>query len=337
MGAGPYKLVSHNPGQDASLVKFDDYWKGAPKINKIVFKVVTQEVEIQELVSGGLDICAVSAKPKNITQLEDAGFLDMHFYPGNSYGYIGINMRNEGLNDRNVRQAMMFGLNRQGFVDAYYKGYGGTQNSPISQVSWASTDELNKYDYNPEKAMELLEESGWKVGDDGYRYKDGKKLSFSWKASNGSAEFYDLLAKLMTDNWKQIGIEVVPEFMEFATLCTQVYDEQNFDLYSMGWSLSIDPDPRGIFGEDQLVLGGFNSVGWDDPRSFELMEKGLKETNQEKRTEIYKEWAKLANTELPYLFLNNGKSLVVLNNRVKNVKLSPYKTWIAQVENIELK
>ena len=104
----------------------------------------------------------------------------------------------------------------------------------------------------------------------------------------------------------------------------------------MGWSLSIDPDPRGIFGRDQLELGGFNSVGWDDERSFELIDKGLKETDQEKRTEIYKEWALLANTELPYLFLNNGKSLVVLNSRVKNVKLSPYKGWISQVENIEL-
>ncbi len=336
MGAGPFKLVGHNPGQDATFERFDDYYKGTPKLKKIVFKVVTQEVEIQELVSGGLDICAVAAKPSNIDQLKDAGFLNMHLYPGNAYSYIGLNLRNEVLSDKNVRQAMMYGLNRQGFVDAYYKGYGATQNSPLSQVCWAHTEDLNKYEFNPEKAKELLEASGWKVGDDGFRYKDGQKLTFSWKTSTDSA-FNELLAKVMVDNYKDIGLELVPELMEFATLCNQVYEEQDFEVYSMSWGLSIDPDPRGIFGEDQLQLGGFNSVGWDDPRSFELMDKGLKETEQAKRVEIYKEWAKLANEELPYLFLSNRKSLVVLNDRIKNVKLSPYKAWISQVENIDFK
>jgi len=107
-------------------------------------------------------------------------------------------------------------------------------------------------------------------------------------------------------------------------------------MYNMAWNLSIDPDPSGIFGASQDVMGGFNSVGWHPEKSEELMKKGLQETDLQKRAAIYKEWAALINDELPYLFLNTNKDMWAVSSRVKNMNLSSYIDWAVDIHKVEL-
>jgi peptide/nickel transport system substrate-binding protein len=335
VGSGPYKLTDYKPGQEVVFEKNENYWRGAPKINRVIMKVTNAQTNIQELQAGGVDIDRIAANPQNIQMLKDAGFLDLQLFLANSYGYIGWNLRDPLFKDKNIRHALMYGLNRKGFVDAYFKGYAEPCNAPVSPVSWAYTEEVNQYPYDKEKANKLLDDAGWKKEADGWRYKDGKKFTVNWMTYTGS-KYVDALIPIMQENWKEIGVEVVPELMEFATLAEKVYDKQEFQMYNMAWSLSIDPDPSGIFGKSQAELGGFNSVGWLDPKSEELMQKGLKETNQEERAKIYKEWVKLANDELPYLFLSQSKDMYAVSSRVSGIEFSAYRTWVYDVWKAEL-
>lgn len=335
MGSGAYVFKDYKAGQEIDFEANPNYWKGAPKIKNLIMKVTNADTVIQELTTGGVDVDIVAARPENIKMLQDAGFINIIHYPSNSYGYIGWNLRLDKFKDKRVRQALMYGLNRQGFIDAYYKGYGQVCNAPVSLVSWAYTDDINKYPYDPDKANQLLDEAGWVKGSDGFRYKDGEKFVIHWMTYTGS-KYVDTLIPIVKDNWGKLGIEVVPELMEFSTLSTKVYDEQNFEMYNMAWSLSIDPDPSGIFSISQDVKGGFNSVGWRNDESEKLIEQGLRETDQQKRKEIYQQWIKLANEELPYLFLSYSDDAYGISSRVKGLKISPYEDWTYYIYQAEL-
>ena len=335
MGTGAYKFKAYTAGQTVEFEKNDSYFRGAPKIANVIMKVTTAQTNIQELKTGGTDLDRVAAKPENIDMLKSAGFIDMQLYPDNGYGYIGLNLRNEMLKDKKVRQALTYGLNRKGFVDSYYKGYADTCNVPMSPVSWAYTEEIEKYEFNPEKANKLLDEAGWVKKDDGFRYKDGKKFTIHWLTYTGS-KYVESLVPIVKENWKALGVEVIPELMEFATLTEKVYDKQQFEMYNMSWSLSIDPDPSGIFAVSQDTLGGFNSVGWRNEEGEKLIQEGLKTTDQEKRKEIYKKWVKIANDDLPYIFLSQNKEMWGVSSRVKGIEISPYRDWTYDVWKAEL-
>lgn len=336
MGAGPYKLVENKPSQYISFVKNENYWRGNPKIQKIIMKKVDSSNQIQELKTGGVDLDGtVPTKPDRIDLLKDAGFINLYLYPSNGYTYMGLNTRLPKFSDIRVRQALMYGLNRQGFVNAYFKGYGQVCNAPVSTVSWAYTNKVNQYSYDPKKAAALLDAAGWKVGSDGFRYKNNEKFTIDYMTSSGNA-YQDMLIPIMKENYKAIGIDLVPELMEFSTLCDKVYKYRKFEAYSMAWSLSIDPDPSGIFGKSQDIPGGSNSVGWWPKKSEDLIKAGLTETNQQKRKDIYAQWLVLVNNEIPYVFLSQGNTMYAGSARVKGVNVGPYMDWTYDCENLEL-
>lgn len=335
IGTGAYKFKAYEAGQTVEFVKNDSYFRGTPKIANIIMKVTNSQTNIQELKSGGTDMDVIAAKPENINMLNEAGFLDLQFYPDNGYSYIGLNLRNDMFKDKKVRQALTYGLNRKGFVDSYYKGYADVCNAPMSPVSWAYTEDIEKYDYNADKANKLLDEAGWVKKDDGWRYKDGKKFTIHWLTYTGS-KYVDNLVPIVKENWKAIGVEVIPELMEFATLSEKVYDKQEFEMYNMAWSLSIDPDPSGIFAISQDTLGGFNSVGWRNDEAEKLVQEGLKTTDLEKRKEIYKKWTKMANDDLPYIFISQNKDMWAVSSKVKGIEISPYRDWTYDVWKAEI-
>lgn len=335
VGAGPYLFKNYKAGQEIVFEKNKNYWRGEPKIANIIMKVTNANTVIQELTTGSVDIDRVASKPEQLDLVKKAEFLDIYSYPANSYGYIGWNLRDEKFKDKKVRQALVYGLNRAGFVQAYFKGLGEVCNAPVSKVSWAYTDEVNKYEYDVEKANKLLDEAGWVKKEDGYRYKDGKKFTVHWMTYTGS-KYVEALTPILIENWKQIGVEVIPELMEFGTLAQKVYDEQKFEMYNMAWSLSIDPDPSGIFSIEQDKLGGFNSVGWRNEESEKLIKEGLNETDMNKRKEIYQKWVKLANEELPYIFLTYSKDNYAVSAKVKGARLSPFTDWTYDIHKVEL-
>lgn len=335
MGAGPYKLVESKPGQYISFVRNENYWRGTPKIAKVIMKKTDAANMIQELSTGGTDIDRVAAKPNNIDMLKKPGFLNLNLYPANSFGYIGLNLRDPKFSDRNVRQALTYGLNRAGFIKAYYSEYASVCNAPVSIVSWAYTDKVNQYAYNPKLANSMLEKAGWKLNKDGFRYKNGQKFTINWLTYTGSL-YVDTLIPIVKENWKALGVDVVPELMEFATLSDKVFKARKFDIWNMAWSLSIDPDPSGIFSKAQDVVGGFNAGGWINAKSEALMKAGLLETNQAKRAAIYQQWCKLANEELPYIYLNQGNDMYAASARVKNIHFGPYRDWTVDIEKTTL-
>ncbi|GFN36516.1 peptide-binding protein [Tepidimicrobium xylanilyticum] len=327
LGSGPYKLVKFEPKQYVEFERNEDYFLGAPKVPKLILKFTTPETYMSELEKGTIDVqLAAATNNENKEIIEGTGFLNIVSFPGNSYYYMGFNLRDPRLSDKNVRQALVYGFNREQFVNVYYQGYGAVCNQPISQVSWAYSEDVNAYEYNPEKAIEILEAAGWKEGPDGVREKDGQRLEFIWDTYTES-RYVETLIPMLKADWEKIGVKVEANLMEFNALSEKVFDKREFEMYNMGWSLSIDPDSYEIFHSSADVPGGFNCMGFRNEKNDELLEAGRREVDPEKRAQIYQEWAALINEELPYMFINQGENWDVVNKRVKNFNTSPYQKF----------
>lgn len=337
VGAGRYKLVKFEPKQFCELEKNENWFGGEIKIPKIICKFTTDDTMMQELTAGNLDLqIGMAPKEDNRVQLEEMGFVNTNAYIANSYSYIGLNLRDPRLADVKVRQALMYGFNRQAFVQNYFNGNGQVCNAPFSKASWAYTDEVNQYEYSIEKANALLDEAGWKLNAEGVREKDGKQLSFIWDTSTDS-KYGETLIPMLKADWMKIGVKVEPNLMDFNTLVTKVYTERKFDMYNMSWTQTTDPSQNYYtFHSEFDVVDANNAVGFRNKEVDELLVAGLREFDQTKRAEIYKSFAKKINEQLPYIFLTQGTKWDISNARVLNFNPSPFCDWTHFIEKVEL-
>ena len=331
LGSGGYKFVEFEPGQYVQFEANPDYFLGSPKIKNLIVKFVTPDTQMAELETGSVDVLdSVTNTVENLETMERMGFVKLNSYLNNGYSFLGFNLKDPRLADKNVRQALAYGLDRQGFVDSFFQGHAVVCNVPISPVSWAYTDglaeKLNKYEYNPDKAIELLEAAGWKVGADGIREKDGMKLDFILSIYP-DAEWVQQIATVAKDNWSKIGVNVQIESIDFNSLMDKVYEEQDMQIWGQAWSLSIDPDAYDIFHSSVTNPPGNNAGHFVNERNDELLEMGRKTLDQEERKKIYEEWGLLVNEELPYLFIYQRENWNMVNERIKGFDCSPYVSW----------
>ncbi|GAA0351666.1 ABC transporter substrate-binding protein [Bacillus horti] len=324
LGSGQYVFDSYIPGQEIRLTANESYWKGAPNITNLIYKPTTNETNISMLQTGETDFEeGISVNADNVELLESLGFLDLSLLPNNGYGYIAFNHAKEKFQDQRVRQALTYGLNREDIVYAYSQGYADLLNIPQSRVSWAYPDEsdLNAYDFDPDRANQLLEEAGWELADDGYRYKDGQRFVIEFAASSPN-EVNDAIIPYATENYRDLGIEFVPEQLEFNAV-VEKRQRGDFDMLFLAWGLTSDPDPRNTFHTE----GSQNDDSYSNAEVDRLIEAGLEELDQDKRREIYNELYQELNEDLPYIFMYQRYNMNTINSRIQGFEISPYRNF----------
>lgn len=337
-GNGAYKFVSYKDGEEVTLVANENYYKGAPKIKNLVFRVVNETNQMLLLENGDVDIMAstVAVTAENLLLLQQLGFINANIVEFLGYGYVAINHNEPIMQDLNVRKALAYGLDRSSVVEAAFGGQANVIDIPQSTVSWAYPEDgdYTHYEYNPEKAKQLLEEAGWKVGSDGIREKDGVKLSLKFLASSPNS-VNDVLVPVMIDNYKAIGIELKAEQMEFRTLVDKQSEAKegkfSYHLAFLAWSLDIDPDPTSTFASN----GANNKVGYSNPTVDKLLNDALNEMDTTKRKELYAQLYKEISEDLPYLFLYQRKDINVYSSKVKGMEGgTPYRSFKDELEKI---
>lgn len=333
LGSGQYKFVSSSAGQEVVLEANESYFLGAPKIKNLVYKVTSEDTRMQMLQTGEIDMDMVTVNQDNVNMLKEAGFLDLHIFPTNGYGYIGMNISDPKFADAKVRQALAYGLNRAEIVEACYAGgFADVINAPQSKVSWSFTEPSNKYEFDLEKAKQLLDEAGWVVGADGIREKDGVKFEIKFTASTPNP-VNEAIIPIAQQNYAELGIKFEAEQMDFNAVREKV-NSGNFQMFFMAWGLTPKVDPSGVFGTE----GAQNKTFYSNAKVDELSAAGLKETDQAKRKEIYAELWQELNQDLPYIFLYQRRDMWTVNSRVKGFEnqITPYKKFTASLYKLTL-
>ncbi|MCR5372953.1 MAG: hypothetical protein K6E41_05740 [Solobacterium sp.] len=327
MGCGQFTLKGWAPKQYISVVPNPDYWDtdNIPAIEEFQMLEVSEDTLLGAMQNGQIDFCQPAAKLENVEGIEALPNAHLISYLANGYTFMCFNTTRPTLEQTEVRQALLYALDRRSFLMNEYGSLDlvALGMAPISKTSWAypGDDELNAYEYDLDKANQMLDEAGWDQRDtDGVRMKDGVRMDLHWLVYT-EASWPGTLSSMAYDSWKQIGVNLVVDMMDFNTVAHETMDakpgEKNFDIYTMGFSLSIDPDPTGgLFDADAYSEGGFNASGWRDEHSQELIKAGLTEFDQEKRAEIYKEWAIIQNEQVPTAIVAYRSEIWAVNNRV---------------------
>ncbi|WP_315167603.1 peptide-binding protein [Metaclostridioides mangenotii] len=325
VGTGPYKVVSFTEGQDVQFEKNTDYFDGKVKTDKFIFKVINEDTAQVELQNGSVDIIdASNLKKKDIDELKSKD-IKVISYENNLFQYMGFNLRNETFQDKNLRQAFLYAIDRNSMVDKLLEGNGEVIDTPMLPSSWAYPKEstLNNYDYNIEKAKELLKKSGYVDSDkDGIlEDKDGKKLKFTLTYPTGN-QLREQTAPIIKENLKKVGVDIELEGMEFSALMDKVVANHEYELYLMGNNLPIDPDPKAYWhstsASDEKGNNAWNISSFKNAEVDKLIEEGISTFDTEKRKEIYAKYAKIMNEEAPWVYLYSQNISKANNPKVKN-------------------
>jgi peptide/nickel transport system substrate-binding protein len=239
------------------------------------------------------------------------------------YLSVVLNLDNPSVpffQEKAVRQALYYALDRHQLVASAAAGQGVVADSPIPATNWAHSADLPTYEYNPEQAKRLLEEAGWvDANGDGIREKDGQSLSFILLANEDPVRA--ALIEQISDYWRAVGVEAVPQRVSFAGLVGDFLAPRRFDAALVTWDISGDPDPYPLWHSSQAEEGRQNYAGWKNEEADELMIQARAKVDGEKRKALYEEFQRLFAEEVPALLLYYPAYTYGVSERVKNVQI----------------
>ena len=349
IGTGPFQYTEAIEREQYVLTKHEAYWQGTPYLDKIVWRVIAQSVMTGLLESGEIDFIAdpngiAPADFESVQALDHITIIEQADF---GYQLLGFKhhhrttedvesgelnpenwVPNEKVSNPKVRQALAYAINREGLVDGLLYGRGQPIDSPIAVQFWAYDDEAAiHYDFDQEKAKDMLDELGYvDQDDDGFREDpDGEEWVLNMHYPTGN-ELREKSAPLIQQMLEEVGVKVnlhqPKEMTAYVEGLTD--DNSDWDLYLLGWSLgSSDPDPTGLWGVD----APYNFSRWNNPESTELLKKALKAPEafeQDFRKEVYAEWQHVFSEDLPALLLYAQNSLWAYHNKLQNVDPLPF-------------
>jgi len=335
IGIGPFKVDKIVPGESVEFSKFDEYWNGDVNLDKIVLRVIDNSSVVGALQNNDIDM--ISLQPVSGPEVEPLENVEIRTYPGLTYYYVGFKLGkfdNESqtiteelpkYQSKELRQAMMYALNRQEWVDAFFFGYADVVNKPVPSAHWNSADdgELIQYEYDPEKSKQMLDEAGYvDTNDDGFREDpngDEFVVKFSHYATGNPT--FESRAQAIAQYFEAVGLRSEVEMVEVNLYYDMVEkDDASIETFFGGWGTGTDPDPSGLWKADQL----WNYPRYNNPEADQLLDDALDieivGTDQEKRKELYVEWQKIVNEELPMLYIAELEEIKALNTRVGGVE-----------------
>jgi len=343
IGFGPYKVDTIVPGESVTYTKNEDYWRGEPALDKVTLKVISSSTVAQALATGEVDLIndfPADQYPDN----EDLSNVEFLAYYDNYFSYIGFKLgewdfdekqvnqnRETPLQDKNLRKAMAMAISGDLIGDEFYHGLRWEANSVIDPRHHLYHDPTwEGYEFDPEGAIALLEESGYERGDDGFfKDLDGNEMVLNYAAMSGG-ETAEPLAKLNMQMWEDIGINVqlhTGKLLAFEDFYDRVgngdeQDDPDVDIFGGAWGTGSDVDKTGLYGKNAR----FNFARWDNEESEELLKVALSEDafDLEFRKDAYKDWHELMVDEVPVFPLNFALMIKPVNKRVVNYTVDPY-------------
>lgn len=329
MGTGPYKLKEWVTGQKIVLESFDRYFEGKPNIDKFVVRVIPDNATMfLELKFGGIDFMGLT--PPQFKLQANTEFFNKYFhkfrYPAFGYTYLGYNLLDPRFSDKRVRQALTYAINKRDIIAGVLLGYGTPCTGPFPPESWAYNTNVKDSEYNPEKSRQLLEEAGWKMGNNGLLMKDGMPFEFSVLVSQGNDARLKI-AQIMKENLKKIGIKMNIKVLEWQAMLHEFIDKKRFEAVILGWALSRDPDIYDIWHSSKTKEGEFNFISYKNEEVDRLLLDGRRTFDFEKRKKIYHRIHEILADEQPCTFLYVPDALPVLHKRFKGVEKAPIGIW----------
>ena len=314
IGCGPFVFREWKSDRFIILERFEDYWEGPPHYKKYLFRVLpdllTQEMEFY---AGTIDSYGV--QPHQVKRLKEDPRFQSFSGPSFGYTYIGYNMRRAPFDDRRVRQALSMAIDVDKIIKFVLYNQGERITGPFVKQTDFYNHDIKPVPYDPEGALKLLAAAGWQRNSEGWLEKNGQRLQFKLITNNGNDIRKAILA-IAQDSWKQIGIDVRTDLLEWSVFIQERVNKMDFDALVLGWSMGIDPDLYQIWHSSQTNPNQLNFVSFKNKEADALIIKIRQEYNHEQQVKYCHRLHEIIAHEQPYTFLYVGKWTAVLDNRI---------------------
>lgn len=321
IGCGAFRFREWKSDQYIVLDRFEDYWEGPPNYGKYTFRIVpdllTQEMEFY---AGTVDSYGV--QPHQVARLgKDPTYQS---FSGLSFGYtyIGYNMRREPFKDKRVRKALGMAIDVGKIIEYVLYGQGERITGPFVKQTDYYNHAIEPLSYDPEGALVLLAEAGWKKGPDGWLEKDGRRFQFTLITNQGN-NLRKAILSVAQDSWRKIGIDVRTDVLEWAVFIQERVNKLDFDAVILGWAMGIEPDLYQIWHSSQTGPNQLNFVAFRNREADDLIIKIRQEYDHEKQVAYCHRLHEIIAKEQPYTFLYVGKWTAILDKRIVIKEIDP--------------
>ncbi len=317
IGTGAYMLSDWVPGTELVLERNPDYWGPAPEISTIIFRPVPEDsTRLAMLEAGDVDVI-VRVPPLEYDRLSGVDGLNVVMAPSTRAIYVGINVTVDPLDDVRVRQALNHAIDKEEIVEVILSGAGRPLDSPLLPEMFPYR-QVGPYEFDPEKARELLAEAG---------YPDGFDLTFHHP--EGRYLMDRRIAEAIQGYLGDVGVNVTLETMEWAAYLAFIrkpIEETETNIFLLGWGPWIfDGDQMlyPMFLSEQAPPAGSNYGFYENPLVDEYLIEGTSTTDPDERTAAYGSAQELIWEDAPWIFLHSEEQIVAMNDALGGVRILP--------------
>jgi peptide/nickel transport system substrate-binding protein len=317
VGTGPFRFVSQQIDQDVVIERNPSYWSGGPKLARVRFAVVPDSItQALELEKGSADVSINFLPMDALPVLSRQPGLEVSDGPGTQIQYLAFNLRDPLLKDVRIRQAISCAIDRGIIIQTLLRGHARPAASLLPPAHWAWTGDVARYDYDPARAEQILDEAGYTRAGNGVRFHLTMKTS--------TFEDVRLLAAVLQQQLARVGIALELRSYEFATFYADV-TRGAFQLYSLRWiGGNEQPDIFShAFSTARFPPKGANRGHYSNPKVDALLDDASESSDLAQRRADYREVQQILAQDLPAVNLWYSDTVVVHTRRLIHVAPTP--------------
>ncbi len=310
VGTGPFKFVSWSRNDKVVIEKNKDYWKkGYPKLNKIIFKSIPENsARLNALKNGEIDL-ADGINPSDADGIKADSNLQLFERPSMNVGYLGFTVTRKPFDNVKVRQALNMAIDRQAIIDAFFGGKGVPAKNPMPPVIGGYDDDIQPYEFNLDKAKQLLAEAG---------YPDGFEMEL-WAMPVPRPYMPDgkKIAEAIQSNFAKIGVKAKIVSYEWATYLEKA-SKGEADAYLLGWTGDNGDADNFLYALlDKDSIGSNNYSYYSNDKLHDILIKAQSEVDEGKRNELYKQAQEIIHEDAPWAPLAHSTPLLAGSAKLK--------------------
>lgn len=306
IGTGPYKFKEYKAGEYIKFEKNDDYFLGAPKIANVIFRIIGDANTAQLALQNG-EINALAVSPTDVSKLSSNSNISIKPYDEGRVAYMAFYMKSKNAQNKNLRQAIAYALNRNEIINASFVSdkYAAPAYSFLPRKATYYTENLEKHDFNLDKAKELLAKAN----------AGNVKLKLAYTANNKPQEAQ---ATVIQQDLKAAGISIEIAAIDPTALYKNLQEgKADFDMYLGGYIMGIDPD---TFNSLFVSNNPSNYMHYSNPDVDKLFEEGRVEQDPAKRQAIYENVQKLIVEDAAFYPITESKRVLAIDSNIGGIE-----------------
>ena len=324
VGTGPFIVKEWVKGTIIRMVANPHYWRGPPKLAEVDYKIIPDENTILTQLRTHEADMEYNAPAVQTPSFKDIQGVKIYLTPFTQYRQIALNLSNPILADVRVRQALAYGIDQQELINNVSHGVNMKGDSDQPPFIWAYAAGLKQYPHDPVQAGNLLDQAGWKMGSDGYRHKNGQRLSLGMSGATGSAETQNV-ELVVQHEWQSIGVEGLiknystPIF--FASYgAGGIVQTGKYDTGFFSWLNGVDPDDATLLMCNAFPPNGQNSYRFCNHQLDAAENIALTQYDQSTRKAAYDTVQHILVDQEPLIIIWYVRRQDVVNTDLKNYK-----------------